>query len=351
VTVATKTSYPSDGKIHITVSPEAKKTFTVKLRIPAWCKNPSIKVNGKETSSEAGSDGYVSARGEWKKGDTIDLRFDLEPRLAVGDRQNEGRTVVIYGPLVLAADEALFENTNAKLSKIGLPSTNLAALRVKVEPAPSKLKSWPGAKVFRINAVSRSNGSTKSEVPMQIRLIPFADAGATGTGYKIWMPYKEPRPDRNLLMDGIEIRSRKPNAGSIIDGNYESIAATFSNKKSAEDWFGVELDDPVSVRRIVFAHGKTFHDGGWFDASESKPRVQIQSSLKGEWKTIGELKDYPATTGSNAAKLNGGEQFVCELEKPMEVFGVRVIGKPAFGDNPKQAFSSCAELQAFAKLP
>jgi hypothetical protein len=26
---------------------------------------------------------------------------------------------------------------------------------------------------------------------------------------------------------------------------------------------------------------------------------------------------------------------------------IRVIGKPSSGDNPAQAFSSCAELQAF----
>ena len=28
-------------------------------------------------------------------------------------------------------------------------------------------------------------------------------------------------------------------------------------------------------------------------------------------------------------------------------FGVKVIGKPASGDDSKRAFSSCAELQAF----
>ncbi len=40
-----------------------------------------------------------------------------------------------------------------------------------------------------------------------------------------------------------------------------------------------------------------------------------------------------------------GIRKVAELQ---EVAGVRVIGKPACGDNPQQAFSSCAELQAFA---
>jgi hypothetical protein len=37
-----------------------------------------------------------------------------------------------------------------------------------------------------------------------------------------------------------------------------------------------------------------------------------------------------------------------KLSVPVKAWGIRVIGKPASGDNPKQAFSSCGELQAFA---
>lgn len=149
--------------------------------------------------------------------------------------------------------------------------------------------------------------------------------------------------------DGIEIRSRKPNAGSIIDDNLETLAVTFNNKRVPQDWFGVELEEPVTIARVVFAHGKTFHDGGWFDTSGGKPIVEIKSSADGRWEKAAELEGYPVTTANNAAGLKAQEKFSCELEKPIAVFGVRVIGKPACGDNPKQAFSSCAELQAFGR--
>jgi len=179
--------------------------------------------------------------------------------------------------------------------------------------------------------------------------VPFADAGASGSNYKIWLPFKDPAPGRNLLSDGVEIRSRKPNAGSIIDGNLETIAATFSGKRAPQDWFGVELEEPVTINRVMFAHGKTFHDGGWFDASGGKPAVEIKTSSTGKWERIAELKDYPAATATEPAGLKSGERFSCQLAKPLEVYGVRVIGKPASGDNPKQAFSSCAELEAFGQ--
>jgi hypothetical protein len=33
----------------------------------------------------------------------------------------------------------------------------------------------------------------------------------------------------------------------------------------------------------------------------------------------------------------------------MRALAVRVVGKPAGGDNPNQAFSSCGELEAFSE--
>jgi len=61
---------------------------------------------------------------------------------------------------------------------------------------------------------------------------------------------------------------------------------------------------------------------------------------------VGVLKDYPATTATSAAGLMGGERFTCQLPRTTKVFGVRVAGKPASGDDPRQAFASCAELIA-----
>lgn len=350
VSLATDTDYPSDGRIRMKLGLAEKKSFAVKLRIPAWCKNASGLLNGKKIEIERGADGYAAIRREWKADDEIELRVEIQPRIVTGDRQNENRVAVMFGPLVLTADEALMDDTGCRLSDIGVPAADVASLRVTPERAPAKLRFWPGEKVFRIRAVCRSNDAEKSEAGFPLRLIPFAEAGATGTAYKIWLPYKAPQPDRNLLVDGVEIRSRKPNAGSIIDNSLETIAVTFDNKRAQDDWFGVELQEPVTVRRIVFAHGKTFHDGGWFDASRFKPYVQVKFQPDGKWEKLIEFKDYPATTASDPAGLKAGERFTCELEKPATVFGLRVVGRPASGDNPKQAFSSCAEVQAFGIL-
>ncbi len=343
VKLTVSTLYPAEERIRIAVEPATKRAFAVKVRIPHWCKTASLAVNGAFVDSKPAADGYVAIHREWSGGDMIELALKLEPRVVVGDHKNAGSIAILYGPLVLAADEIALGSDSARVNTVTVPDSQLASLGVVPEPAPEKLRSWPGARVFRANALVRRTGQA-----MDIRLIPFADAGQTGTPYKVWLPIRKPGSAGNVLLDGTESRSRRGNLpGSIIDDDPQGIVVTFDNRPAAEDWYAVTLPDPVSISRVVYLHGKTFHDGGWFDASAGRPRVQIQTEKDGPWQTLGELKDYPATTASSPATLKDGDSFVLQLAAPVKALAIRVIGKPACGDNPRQAFSSCAELQAF----
>lgn len=293
--------------------------------------------------------GYWTVTRDWKPGDRIELRFKLEPRVVVGDHRNQGKVAVLYGPLVLAADEALLGAANRSLNAVSMSGATVSALALKPEPAPDTVRSWPGAQVFKVNAVARrGTGGLKAGTPFQIHLIPFADAGGTGTLYKVWLPLGLASSNGNVLLDGQESRSRTGNVGgSINDEDLQSFVVTFNSQKKAEDWFAVTLDQSETVSRVVFAHGQTFHDGGWFDTGGGKPRIQVQANKDASWETVGVLTDYPTATATDAAGLKGGERFTCQLAKPVKAFAIRVVGKPACGDNPHQTFSSCAELQAF----
>jgi DUF1680 family protein len=358
VKLRTETLYPSDDKVHLTLEPATEKLFTLKIRTPSWCHQASAEIDGTKTKAIPQPDGYAAIRRSWKKGDRIDLSFKLEPRVIVGDHLNEGKVAVLYGPLVLAADQALLEPEGEKdqtagltLGAIAAASTNLGKLNVTPEPAPAALKTWPAAKVYRINAVLRRKTKTcKRGAPLKVELIPFADAGETGSEYKIWLPLPHDAGSGNVLLDGDESRSRQGNvSGSIVDDDFHSLVVTFDGRSIDEDWFEVKLDEPVMVKRIVFAHGKTFHDGGWFDTSNGKPRAEAQLAPEGAWKLVGEFEQYPSTSAVDPAGLKGGEPFTCTLKVPQKVWALRVTGKPACGDNPQQRFSSCAELQAFAE--
>jgi hypothetical protein len=224
----------------------------------------------------------------------------------------------------------------------------LASLQFTPEPAPGQFQTWPGAQVFRINGiVRRSIGSLAAGSRVPLRLVPFADAGSTGTEYRIWLPVGLVAT-ANVLFEAGESRSRKGNLfGFITDGNPLTVVNTFDGKAADEDWFAATLEEPATITRVVFFHGRTFHDGGWFDASAGKPKVQAKSAPDAQWETLGELQDYPATTATDPATLKDGQAFTLKLANPTKILALRVVGKPACGDNPAQAFSSCAELQAF----
>jgi hypothetical protein len=190
---------------------------------------------------------------------------------------------------------------------------------------------------------------TPSQGLVKAELVPFADAGRDRGAYRVWLtapgvPLAAPKPG---LTDGRESRSREGNLqGSINDGDTGSFVVTYDGQKADEDWFAVTVAAPLEIKRVTFVHGKTFHDGGWFDAGAAQPRVQVQTTPGGKWETVGILKDYPATTATSPAGLTGGERFTCQLPQTTKVFGVRVIGKPASGDAPQAAFSSCGGLLA-----
>jgi hypothetical protein len=194
--------------------------------------------------------------------------------------------------------------------------------------------------------------SARLPQPLVATLVPFADAGSDGGFYRVWLRAAgtDLPKDESLLSDGEESRSREGNvSGSINDGDFGSYVVTFDGRAAGEDWYAVSLDAPASIGRIVFAHGRNFHDGGWFDTSAGKPRLQVQRTKGGPWETVAEVADYPATSATANPGLKPGQRFTLRLASPVPAVALRVVGKPAVGDNPNQAFSSCAELQAFAE--
>ncbi|HYN01433.1 MAG TPA: beta-L-arabinofuranosidase domain-containing protein [Vicinamibacteria bacterium] len=349
VTLATTTRFPAEERVRIALAPSRPGSFALKLRLPAWSGATSLRVNGQARDATPGADGYARVAREWRKGDVVELGFSLEPRVVTGDHLNAGKVAILYGPLVLAADEALLDPLATGIRGVALDASDLKVLNVTPEAAPDGHRSWPGARVFRVNAITRkASGGAPAGSPVSLRMIPFADAGCTGSAYKVWLPLGG-APSGNLLAEGKETRSRPGHLdGSINDDDPQSFVVTSDGGPAAVDWYALTLARPVSIRRIVFTHGKTFPGGGWFDTTEGKPLVRIQASPDGEWRTVGRLEDYLATTATDSAWLPQGVRFSLVLDAPVTAFGVRIEGKPARGSEPAQAFSSCAEIEAFA---
>jgi hypothetical protein len=78
-----ETEHPFRGNIRITVNPSSPLGFPLRLRIPTWARGAAILVNGKpQPAPEAAS--FARIDRTWSKGDIVEIRFPLAPRLSHG---------------------------------------------------------------------------------------------------------------------------------------------------------------------------------------------------------------------------------------------------------------------------
>ena len=107
--VVQKTDYPWDGKVTIEVNPEKSAEFALNLRIPGWCSQATVKVNGQAVDATVQSGTYCQLQRTWQKGDvvTLDIQMpvvamDVDPR-AHNVRNYpvfKNKTALMRGPLV-----------------------------------------------------------------------------------------------------------------------------------------------------------------------------------------------------------------------------------------------------------
>jgi len=189
LTLVTATQYPLDGRISITLNPSKERVFAVKLRIPAWCGDPSVEVNSRPQAVRRGVDGYAAIRRTWAPKDRIQVNLHLKPRVIVGHQTNEGKVAVLYGPLVLAADDGLDSDRSQTVFTIAVPGSGLSALAFTPVASTNKLKTLSDTVAFRIKAIAlRSTDITRAAQSVEALLVPIADAGCDGTCYRIWLP-------------------------------------------------------------------------------------------------------------------------------------------------------------------
>lgn len=100
-----KTNYPWDGNVKLTVNSALKKN--IRMRIPDWCKNYTLTVNGKSVTPTVDK-GYAVLVNKWKKGDVIELNMDMPIEVKAADphvKQDVGKRAIQRGPLIYCIEE------------------------------------------------------------------------------------------------------------------------------------------------------------------------------------------------------------------------------------------------------
>lgn len=176
VTLRQETSYPWDGAVSLTVGLATPASFGLRLRIPAWCAAPSLRVNGQPVDLAASVEcGYALIQREWRDGDvvTLDLPMSAQRVYAHPDVSDDVASVAIQrGPLVYCLEQADHETP---IRRIRLPADAELTARfdaellggvVVVEATASALADagWEGA-LYR--------AAPPALVPCALRAIPY----------------------------------------------------------------------------------------------------------------------------------------------------------------------------------
>jgi hypothetical protein len=98
VTINEVTNYPFDDLIRFEITTKKQAKFPFHLRIPAWCKNPTLTLNGQPLPFEQKGQLVVVER-TWKNGDKLNLQLPME--LTTSNWGKNSRSVE-RGPLVYA---------------------------------------------------------------------------------------------------------------------------------------------------------------------------------------------------------------------------------------------------------
>jgi len=122
VTLTQRTDYPWGGSTTVEVGTDAPVEATLHLRVPEWCADPELAVNGDPIETGVGEgeheDGYLTVERTWHDGDRVELAFDLPVRWVAAHPDAPdpaGRLAFQRGPLVYCVEETDLDAAPSRL--------------------------------------------------------------------------------------------------------------------------------------------------------------------------------------------------------------------------------------------
>jgi hypothetical protein len=372
VGVVCDSAFPEEGRVALTVNAAQATPFILRLRVPQWSRDYQVRFAGRILTGKPGQ--LLDVAHTWPRTSTLEIRMEMPTRVVAGAPTYPDYLLLQHGPQVLALEQAL---------NPAVPYLHRAALRdapVRLRPvAPAAGRGRrPVYEVEGLVGVAGEGDELRIE-RRALRLVPFADL----TNGRVWMARADRMP-RGLppatafaraSLSVLNLALEPPAEGQaptdiaefLTDEDPRSFCTVnpedfgLANylgaprgKRGDPVWFAVILLNPASISRVVFRHGAVRASGGWFDTTAAMPQIEVARSpvpasangaffdtSKVRWEVAGVLDQYPRTDASTPPPLAAGALFEVRLPAPLEVHGIRVVGRPG------GAYASCAELSAY----
>ena len=320
VTLSQQTNYPWDGDITINVDKTNAGQFAMKIRIPGWVKGKVVpsdlysytdnkrlqatcSVNGNSIALNTTEDGYLTIDRKWKKGDKIQLHFDMEPRTVRAINKVEadrGMVAIERGPLVYCAEhpDNQFDIFSALINQE--PQFRLGKGEVAGTPVVTLITD---AQTLDFN----KQGKLVTQ-DQQLTLIPYYAWCHRGSGkMRVWLPQDlkatTPAQPATLASESkVTSGSRVPALSSINDRlvprdeNDRSMPYThWWPKKATTEWLAYEFPQAATVQSCTVYW---FDDAPWGGCRVPKSWRILYQDEQGKWQPVEGADGYPTVRGA-----------------------------------------------------
>ncbi|MGP4078755.1 right-handed parallel beta-helix repeat-containing protein [Pseudalkalibacillus sp. R45] len=299
VAIKQKTDYPFRDQIHFGIQLDKKAEFTLRLRIPYWCEEPRIFINGNVAHYEV-TDGFAVISREWSDKDSLLLELPMGVKVK---KRPSGGVSIERGPLLYGlkigedwkklkgknpyADWEVYPTTpwnyglviNKTDTNIALPSYHLKFDAIHDQPfeplhAPVKLEV-PGVQILHWTLKQNSAGPIPSSSDVeyaasdQITLIPY---GCTNLRIAEFPVLKEQNLKNKGGIDSLNLVT--PTEGMIITENTTFKPGTYEFKNGkgiilANDNIEINGNGAVIVGPGVKGRKYSYRGTGIFSSGHS----------------------------------------------------------------------------------
>jgi DUF1680 family protein len=366
--IVSDTQFPLEGAIELTLKLDRPATFALRLRIPEWATRFTVAIAEATYSGASGT--MLEIRRDWPCASVIRISMDLEVQVLSGAATYPDFVALKYGPRILALEVSL----NPDLPYVARVEVGAGDLRFRLSSS-GEIGGGPVYEIDAIVGIPTAEGTLQREV-RTVRLVPIADAAdyrvwlwapgrmpltippltaLTPAGMSVWHADMSSRTDGYVATNIAEyINDEQSRTACQADPRNLPLAAytpAALGKRGDPVWFAAVIEAGKPFRRVLFRHGPTSTQGGWFDTSRGKPYVEISREPVPElrfpewrqvkWEKIATFDDYPDTDGTTQPSA-APRTIELRFSKPVQAYAIRIVGRPA-GDHV-----SCAELSAYA---
>jgi hypothetical protein len=173
------TKYPSLGQVAVYVDPSSAVRFPLWLRIPAWCADPHVSVNGQPSESHPVPGQFLVLHREWKPGDQVLVDLPMKPRWIKGRQAQLGHVALMHGPQVFC----LNRTRNPELKDIDLRLLVIDPQTLEGPVADDSVR--PGGLAFRVKAWKPGGWYPFEDFAYTLTLTEFPDPNGEATYFMV----------------------------------------------------------------------------------------------------------------------------------------------------------------------